>query len=190
MYLTRTAYLSRHKTKFYFFAFMLTILYIYNMTVTQTMKIIKLYFDTCCYSRWQDDQTSAQIVAETRAIEGIINICHIVGHIIVGSPVVVSELLKNTDIQERDADIALFWETIDSYIRPSTTDFARAQAFRAAGLKRKDSRHLAVAEAAGVDVLLTVDNGFLRMGGNRKLCKVRVVNPIIFLQEVINGYCC
>jgi predicted nucleic acid-binding protein len=158
------------------------------MTTTQPLKVIKLYFDTCCYSRWQDDQTVAQIVAEARAIEGIINICHIVGHIIVGSPVVVSELLKNTDTQERDADMALFWETIDSYVRPSATDFARAQEFRAAGLKRKDSRHLAVAEAAGVDVLLTVDKGFLRIVGNRKLCKVRVVNPTTFLQEVIDGY--
>jgi len=149
---------------------------------------MKLYLDTCCYSRWQDDQTSAQIAAETRAIEGIINICRIVGHVIVGSPIVISELLKNTDTQERDADMALFWETIDCYVRPSATDFARAQVFRTAGLKRKDSRHLAVAEAAGVNVLLTVDNGFLRVSGNKNLCAVRVVNPTIFLMEVINGY--
>ncbi len=84
--------------------------------------------------------------------------------------------------------MALFWETIDCYVRPSAADFGRAQIFRAAGLKRKDSRHLAVAEIAGVDVLLTVDKGFLRTGGNKKLCAVRVVNPINFLQELINDY--
>jgi predicted nucleic acid-binding protein len=149
---------------------------------------VKIYLDTCCWGRWQDDQSQALVVAETQAIEGIFGICRTAGHIIVGSPVVVSELLKNTDANERDADITRFWKTIDVYARPSASDLARARVFRAAGLKRKDSRHLSVAEAAGVDVLVTVDRFFLRTSTNKKLCAVTVIDPTTFLQELINGY--
>jgi len=54
------------------------------------------------------------------------------------------------------------------------------------GFKGFDALHLACAEAVGADVLLTVDERFLRRAQARAtdLC-VRITSPITFIQEVV-----
>ena len=49
-----------------------------------------------------------------------------------------------------------------------------------------DSVHLACAEAAGVGVLLTCDDVFLRRARRLGLA-LRVLNPVAYLQEVIRN---
>jgi predicted nucleic acid-binding protein len=139
-----------------------------------------LYLDNCCYNRPQDDQSSERVEAETDAILKIIGKRHINGHIIVGSPVVDFEIQRNPNIKERDAAMTLYRNTIDSYVIPSEIDFGRAKIFMKVGLGVMDSYHLAAAEAAGADVLITVDKDFERISTNKKLSRVIVINPLKF----------
>jgi predicted nucleic acid-binding protein len=144
---------------------------------------LKIYFDTCCYGRPQDDQTQPVIEAETLAIVGIINICRIAGYSVIGSSLVLNEILANTDVDTRDADLNFFKNTITHNVK--VWDVGRVHTLNAQGLDAGDSAHLAAAEAAGADVLLTVDKDFERIATNKKLSIVRVVNPLIFIGEVI-----
>jgi len=144
-----------------------------------------IYPDSCIYGRQSDDQTQPDIKAETRVIGYIIDICRIVGHTIVGSTAVESELLANSNAMSRKAAWGLFKKIVKRRIKLAATDFLRAREFMAHGLKAKDSAHLAAAESAGADVLLTVDKDFERIATNKNLSKVRVINPFKLLQEVI-----
>jgi len=141
---------------------------------------MKLYVDNCCYNRPQDDQRDERVEAETDAILKIIGKRHINGHIIVGSPIVDLEIQKNPKPKERDAAITLYRNAIDEYIIPSKVDFDRAKTFIKNGLGIMDSYHLAAAEAAGVDVLITVDKDFERISTNKKLSQIIVINPLKF----------
>ena len=59
----------------------------------------------------------------------------------------------------------------------------RAIALKQYGLKSFDSLHLAAAESANVDVLLTVDDKFIK-AANRSDTTVKVINPVKWLLEV------
>ncbi|GBU20983.1 hypothetical protein R80B4_00870 [Fibrobacteres bacterium R8-0-B4] len=141
---------------------------------------MKLYVDICCYNRPQDDQTDERIEAETDAILKIIGNRRISGHIIVGSPIVDFEIQKNPKTIERDAVMTLYRNAIDEYVIPSAADFERAKTFIKSGLRVMDSYHLAAAEAANADVLITVDKDFERISANKRLSRVTVVNPLKF----------
>ena len=56
---------------------------------------------------------------------------------------------------------------------------AKAYEFVEVGLRPKDALHLACAEAAKCDVLLTTDDALLRFGKERT--KVRIMNPVDFI---------
>jgi predicted nucleic acid-binding protein len=141
---------------------------------------MKLYVDICCYNRPQDDQSDERIEAETYAILKIIGMRHINDYIIVGSPIVDMEIQQNPKPKERDTATKLYRSAIDEYIIPSTTDFDRAKTFIKNGLGVMDSYHLAAAEAADADILITVDKDFERISTNKKLSRVIVINPLKF----------
>jgi len=149
--------------------------------------VLKIYLDTCCYGRPWDGQTSASIIAEANAIETIIDWRHINGYTIIGSSVLDAEILKNPNAEDRDAIMAFYRDATDGYTYLTATDRTRAQSFQAAGLKVNDSYHLAVAEAVGANVLLTVDKPFLRTVNSKNLCGVKVMNPLDFVSNFYNS---
>jgi len=55
----------------------------------------------------------------------------------------------------------------------------------AEGLKALDAAHLAFAESAACDVLLTCDDRFLRRAQNLDL-SLRVLNPVEYYEETID----
>jgi len=59
--------------------------------------------------------------------------------------------------------------------------YVRAQSFQVDGVGVVDSQHLAAAEAAGVDYLITTDLKFERVVTRKKLSKVVVINPLTYL---------
>jgi len=145
---------------------------------------MNIYLDTCCYGRPCDDPTQIKIAIETAAIKGIIDTCRIAGHCIVGSMAVTSEIEENRDAYKQKKTRAFFDSVMNVYV--TTNDDARAQALQAEGLKRMDSYHLMFAEIANADVLLTTDKDFIRICARKKISVVRVINPLNFIQEVIN----
>ncbi len=144
-----------------------------------------IYPDSCIYGRQQDDQTQPDIKAETMAIGGIIEICNIAGHIFIGSTHVEHEILANNNAKDRKAAWKLFKSTVMYSVNLTAADFIRAHlGFMKQGLSKGDSLHLAAAESAGADVLLTVDKDFIRIAANLNMSKVKVLNPFNLLQEV------
>jgi predicted nucleic acid-binding protein len=146
---------------------------------------VKIYPDSCIYGRPNDDQTQPDIEAETLAIYTIFDVCRIAGHIFIGSTHVKDEIMANSNATARNAARDLFEDTVRHCADLTAADIMRAQIFMARGLSRKDSLHLAAAEAADADVLLTVDKDFERVAANNKLSKVRVLNPLKFIKEII-----
>jgi predicted nucleic acid-binding protein len=143
-----------------------------------------IYPDSCIYGRQSDDHTQADIEAEFLAIGAIFDICRIAGHIIVGSKIVEREISDNPNLLKRMTTFLFFKRTAMRSVELTAANIRHAGEFMAQGLDDGDSLHLAAAEAAGADVLLTVDKDFIRIAANRKLSKVRVLNPFNFLQEV------
>ena len=63
---------------------------------------------------------------------------------------------------------------------------ARAHAFTAAGFRPLDAAHLACAEAAACDRLLTCDDQMLR-AARRVRVGVQVQNPVPYMEEVTDA---
>ncbi|GBU22964.1 hypothetical protein R80B4_02877 [Fibrobacteres bacterium R8-0-B4] len=143
-----------------------------------------IYPDSCIYGRQRDDQTQPDIKAETLAIGGIIDICIMAGHTFIGSKAVEDEILANSNAKSRTIAHDLF-KRIATHVKHTAADFRRAQGFMAQGLRSVDSLHLATAESAGADILLTVDKDFEKIATTKKLSRVRVINPLKFIKEVI-----
>jgi len=146
---------------------------------------MKIYLDTCCYGRPYDDQTQAKVAAETLAVMTAIDTCRIAGYVIIGSVAVTSEVGLIRNAEKRGVIDGFYYSTISGNVPLVMSDFVRAQALEAEGLGDMDALHLAAAEAAGVDVLLTTDVDFLRICANKNLSRVRVINPLTFLSGVI-----
>jgi len=111
----------------------------------------------------------------------IIDTAPIVGNCILGSGAVVDELgrIKNPSLR---TDLLDFYvDTVDVSVKLTPADDIRAQVFRAAGVGTTDSVHLAAAEKAGADYLLTVDDDFERVATAKNLSNVKVMNPLTYL---------
>jgi len=147
---------------------------------------MKVYTDTCIFGRQSDDQTQPEIQKDTLAIVAIFKLCRVAGHTIIGSKVVESEIAANPNLNRKFATLGYFTDTVkpENIFKLTAADFRRARVFMAQGLGVGDSYHLAVAESSGADVLLTVDKDFIRIATDKKLSKVRVINPSTLLKEV------
>jgi predicted nucleic acid-binding protein len=146
---------------------------------------MKIYLDTCCYCRPFDKQEQAKIAAETVAVMTAIDTCKIAGHDIVGSDAVDFELGNISNDNLREAVMDIYQNTADCRVLLTAKGHNRARALHAEGLGVLDSQHLAAAEAAGVDFLLTTDWHFERTCAEKNLSSVKVINPLTFLTEAI-----
>jgi len=147
---------------------------------------MNIYLDNCCYNRPYDGYTDDRSTAEVAAILAIVAICERAGYNIFSSPAVIAEIDK---IQYRKPlkwrQVRGFYErTAKKYIAQSPSIETRAQGFMVTGLGAYDAYHLAYAEAAGVDVLLTTDDRFINTCERENMSIVNVTNPITFLPEV------
>jgi predicted nucleic acid-binding protein len=98
---------------------------------------------------------------------------------IIGSFAVVSEISQNPKKERRR--IEKLYNLIKSGEAQVTTQCGvRAQELQSKGLKVMDSLHLAAAEEAGADYLLTVDKEFIKKCSRPNFTTVKVINPINF----------
>ena len=94
-------------------------------------------------------------------------------------------LSAKTPDESKKQKIQLLNELAGSKINVNNAVKARAAQFRESNIKLFDSLHLASAEYANVDVLLTTDAKFLKAATHTD-AQVRVANPLTFFMEVIN----
>jgi predicted nucleic acid-binding protein len=145
-------------------------------------KIMIIYPDTCIYGRPFDAPPNAKTRAEAKAIKTILKKCKTGGHRIIGSEALIAEFVDIADDAKRNNIEAFYYTTITDEVE--NTDNCRNRAATlttAANLGKMDAAHLAIAEAAGADFLLTVDKAFIKKCNILNLTAVKVMNPTIFV---------
>ena len=144
-----------------------------------------IYLDNCCYNRPFDDQMQNKVVLETEAIFAILEMCKKrKDWIIVGSDVVIDEMSENNNPLKRQK-VFLLYRSASIHIDLDDEIVMRAKEFGMFGVEPFDAMHLASAERANANVLLTTDVKFIKKA-KRTNAKVRVENPLIWILEVMN----
>ena len=101
----------------------------------------------------------------------------------VASSVLLSELRRNPDMQRREDALGMLKFAVE--VRRSNNHVGRrARVLAALGYSALDALHLALAEDANVDLLITTDDRFLRKI-NRGLGNptIRAANPLDWIQR-------
>jgi len=146
--------------------------------------MIRIYLDSCCFSRLFDDQTQARIRAETEAIRLVLSAISRGEWELVRSEVVMLEASTIPDPERRCEVLALVAiGTVRLLVDAEHTE--RARVLKMLGFTNFDVLHVTSAEAAGAHVLLTTDDRMVRRARRfpDKLF-VRVANPLTWLEEV------
>lgn len=144
----------------------------------------KVHLDACCLNRPFDDQTQDRVRLESEAILLILN--HIQqGHLDwTASRALEYEIGKGPDPERRERVQALL-DFATSSIDVGPDEENRSGALKLLGFHAVDALHIACAESAACDVLLTTDDRLLRAAQrNAQHFKVRCANPVDWLREV------
>ena len=117
--------------------------------------------DVCCYNRPMDDQTQMRIYIESEAVREILSKCEEGVWELLGSEVLILEISKNTRDENRQRVLSLLKNCVSEMYLLSEDVILRANELTRYNIKSFDSLHLAAAEYANADVLLTVDDKFI-----------------------------
>ncbi len=144
---------------------------------------MKIYLDACCLNRLTDDQNQPRIREEAGAVERILKFVREGTVQWISSDALADEIDRNPDLERKLGNVALLAFTSE-IIEENDQIAHRAKALHGVGYDVFDALHLACAEAARVDVLLTTDDSFIRKasrGDGRP--RVAVRNPLSWSQE-------
>jgi predicted nucleic acid-binding protein len=145
---------------------------------------MRVYLDVCCLNRPFDDQSQTRIRLESEAVILILDMCARGEHGWVSSEAIEEETLRDPDEERRSRVWALLARTSERLVLDEAC-LERARALVALGFGAMDAVHLAAAEAARCDILLTTDDDLVRKaGGLDQPLRVRVENPVRWVAEV------
>ena len=142
-----------------------------------------IYLDNCCLNRPFDDQSNPRVHLEAEAIKTITSLIEAGRWKLVTSTVLLFEINK-TPNEKRRRNLHGINNMAHRCVETSPVIRERAKYFETFGIKVFDSAHLACAEN-NADVLLTVDGGFLRKADTIKDLKIKTMNPLQWLEEVL-----
>jgi predicted nucleic acid-binding protein len=140
---------------------------------------MKVYLDTSVLKRPFDDQSQPRIRLETEAVVTILAIAQAGGIQLINSSVLGYENSRNPDPErrryvERVLRLCHVTQCVNDIVQH------RAVALEALGVKPLDSLHVAAAEAAGADCLLTCDDRLPRHYPG----PLQIVNPVTFVLQL------
>ena len=145
-----------------------------------------VYLDVCCLNRPFNDQTQDRIRLESAAVLTVLKRVGYGQLLLIGSTAIQAEIDRNRD-QELKARLQQIAETATEFVFVGEDQVQRAHDLQALGFHFFDALHIACAETAGADVLLTTDDRFLRLALRvHTRLAVRVANPADWLMEVVN----
>jgi predicted nucleic acid-binding protein len=103
----------------------------------------------------------------------------------VGSEAVMYEVTNLADAERRGRIVELL-NDVKEWVRATDRERSRVVRLMALGFKPLDALHVACAESAGAEVLLTTDDRLLRSAlRHAEDLSVRVANPLRWLEEQI-----
>jgi len=145
---------------------------------------MKVCLDVCCLKRPFDSQEQALVRLDTEAVMAILSLEQ-ADIVLLRTP---AQLLENAlnPVQWRREAVELWLLQDIAELVAERELMNRTGELMELGFKGFDALHLACAEAVGADVLLTVDERFLRRARAQATdLRVRVISPITFIQEVV-----
>jgi predicted nucleic acid-binding protein len=138
----------------------------------------RIYLDACCLNRLSDNQAQHRIREEAEAVELILRHMHSGEVQWISSEALTDEINRHPNLERRLGNAVLL-KLANQTIEVDQKTAGRAKDLEAAGYGAFDALHLACAEAAQVDVLLTTDDGFVRKASRRDgNPRVPVRNPV------------
>lgn len=146
--------------------------------------MLKLYLDNCCYSRPFDDLRQEKNNLEAQAIKVIIDKYYKDEFEIYTSDALVLEMNNIKDQIKRAKVLEVYNKLNLANIKFSEKIKQRAIELRQYNIKDMDSLHIAYAESLNLNYFITTDR-LLINASNRANLKIKVINPINFIMEVI-----
>ena len=144
---------------------------------------MRVYLDACSYNRPFDDLLQDRVRLESEAVLAILRLCRMGDWVLVGSDVVDLEISKTRNPKRREK-VAEYCEIAEEYFTTTNEVVQRAIELQSYGFKLFDSLHIALAEEAQVDVLISTDDKMIKLA-NRHDLRVLVVNPLNWFSEVL-----
>jgi len=144
-----------------------------------------IYLDVCCLNRPFDDQSQDRIRLESEAVILILEHCYRGEWHWLSSQFVQLEVSKSPN-QVRRERVQRIVEFAHTLIEANAKIIERGKQLEELGFTTYDALHVACAESAEADVLLTTDDRFVRRSKrHRKELRIRVENPLTWLREVL-----
>jgi predicted nucleic acid-binding protein len=143
----------------------------------QMRKKQRIYLDVCCLNRFFDDQTQDRVRLESEALLAVLGRVERGELQLLSSEAIDIEVEENPDIDRRMKVRDTLGVAVH-YTVAGVREWERARVLKSAGLRTYDALHLACAEAARADVLLTTDDNFVLKAGRSGLTAVQVCNPL------------
>jgi predicted nucleic acid-binding protein len=141
-----------------------------------------IYLDTCALGRLTDDLSHPRLLHEAESVARILELVALKRVRWIASTVVQDEIEHNPHPARRIAAMELL-ATADQLVPPDQETFRLASEFFPQGLSGMDGIHLAVAQQAGADFLITTDDRFIQRAANLPGITVSVVNPVEWWQR-------
>ena len=144
---------------------------------------MKVYLDACCLSRLTDDQSQTRIHEEAEAVERVLALVRLGRVDLISSEALEDEVRRAPTPERRlEAEALLSLASTTAEIDDATAQ--RARDLAAFGYGLFDALHLAAAESAGAEVLLSTDDRFLsRAGRGLGSRRIPVPNPVSWIKE-------
>ncbi|NQT38310.1 MAG: PIN domain-containing protein [Planctomycetes bacterium] len=145
---------------------------------------MKLYLDVSCLNRPFDDQDQSRIRIETAAVTLVCERIDAGQWEQVSSGMAVIEIDAITDADRRNRVRMLLPES-KTIMKLNEVTFRRAAELERLGFKPADAVHVAAAEQAKAEVLLSCDDRLCRLAKRRRRdLRIKVANPVDWLKEM------
>ena len=142
---------------------------------------MRIYLNTSALNRPFDDLGAERVRREAEAVLGVIQAIEHGRVVMIASEYLEFEIGQDPDL-ERVEKVRTCLDLADEIVSTSASIIDRARDLERRGLRGLDALHLASAEAARSDLLVTTDDRFLKRGRNAG--SVRVVSPLTALAEI------
>jgi predicted nucleic acid-binding protein len=143
-----------------------------------------IYLDVCCLNRPFDDQKQDRIRLETEAIIIILDKCTTGNWQLVTSNAIETEI-ANISNREKLKQIIEILSIATTRILVNKTIVARIFEFNKLGFSAYEAAHIASAEEAKADILLTTDDRLLkRYFRYTDILKVQLAKPLYWITNI------
>lgn len=147
----------------------------------------KIYLDVCCLNRPFDDWTQERIRLEGEAILSIMECIRVRKWQLVNSEAIEVELEKMRNLDKLENILKLL-ELATIAINIDEEIDLRSQQLENLGFGLYDSFHIACAEVAQVNILLSTDDRLLKKAlRHQGVLKIALDNPVTWLMKIFQS---